>query len=115
VKNTFNSLQSAFVNKGVPVYLGEMGCVRRSDTTAESFRKYYLEYVCKAAKDYGLAPFYWDNGGTGTGKENFGLLNHATGAFLNNSQDVIEVMLRALHNTDASYTLASIYASAPNP
>jgi endoglucanase len=115
VKNTFQSLQSAFVNKGVPVYLGEMGCVRRSDTTAESFRKYYLEYVCKAAKDYGLAPFYWDNGATGTGKENFGLLNHATGAFLNNSQDVIEVMLRALHNTDASYTLASVYASAPNP
>jgi endoglucanase len=115
VQKTFKSLQTTFVNKGVPVYLGEMGCVRRSDSQAESFRKYYLEYVCKAAKDYGLAPFFWDNGATGTGKECFGLLNHATGEFLNNGKDIIEVMLRGMYNDDASYSLSTVYNNAPKP
>lgn len=76
-------------------------------------RKYYLEYICKAAKEYGLAPVYWDNGGTGSGKEESGLFNHATGDYLNNAAEIVEVMKKAIFTEDASYTLQSVYDNAP--
>lgn len=113
VKNIFSKLKAAYVDKGIPVYIGEMGCVHRAVTREESFRKYYLEYVCKAAKEYGMAPVYWDNGGTGTGKEESGLFNHATGDYLNNAQEIVGVMIKAVFTEDASYTLQSVYDNAP--
>jgi endoglucanase len=115
VTSTFAKMKAAFSDKGYPVYIGEFGCVHRSNSTEEAFRKYYLEYVCKAAKEYGLAPFYWDNGSSGTGEECSGLFNHGTGAYLNNAEAVVGVMTNAVNNTDASYTLQSVYDKAPNP
>lgn len=113
VTNIFGKLKKAFIDKNIPVYIGEMGCVHRSSERAESFRKYYLEYVCKAAIDHGMAPIYWDNGSASSGRECSGLINHATGEFLNNGKDVFEVMTRAIFTTDASYTLKSVYDAAP--
>jgi endoglucanase len=113
VKDVFNSLKTTYIDKGIPVYIGEMGCVSRTTDRAESFRKYYLEYICKAAKEYGLAPVYWDNGGTGSGKEESGLFNHATGDYLNNAAEIVEVMKKAIFTEDASYTLQSVYDNAP--
>lgn len=113
VRQVFASLQTAFVDKGIPVYLGEIGCVHRSSERSEAFRKYYLEYVCKAAKTYGLTPFFWDNGSAGTGKECSGLIDHATGEPLNNGREVIEVMTKAMFTEDADYTLESVYNNAP--
>lgn len=113
VKETFGKLKKEFVDKGVPVYIGEMGNVHRADGRAESFRKYYLEYICKAARTYGLIPFYWDNGSPDAGKECSGLFNHATGAWLNNAEEVVEVMTRAVFTEDASYTLQTVYDGAP--
>ena len=113
VKDVFNSLKTTYIDKGIPVYIGEMGCVSRTTDRAESFRKYYLEYVCKAAKEYGLAPVYWDNGGTGSGKEESGLFNHATGDYLNNAAEIVEVMKKAIFTEDTSYTLQSVYDNAP--
>lgn len=113
VKDVFNSLKTTYIDKGIPVYIGEMGCVSRTTDRAESFRKYYLEYICKAAKEYGLAPVYWDNGGTGSGKEESGLFNHATGDYLNNAAEIVEVMKKAIFTEDAFYTLQSVYDNAP--
>jgi endoglucanase len=113
VKDIFGKLKTTFVDKGIPVYIGEMGCVHRADARAESFRKYYLEYICKAAKTYGMAPFYWDNGGDGAGRETSGLFNHATGAYLNNGADIVALMAKAIFTEDASYTLQTVYDGAP--
>lgn len=110
---TFASLRQAFVDKGIPVYLGEIGCVHRSTERSEAFRKYYLEYVCKAAKTYGLVPFFWDNGSGGAGKECSGLINHATGEPLNNGREVIEVMTKAMFTENENYTLEYVYNNAP--
>ena len=109
VRAQFGKMKSAFVDKGIPVYLGEMGCVHYDDARAESFRLYYLEYVCKAAKVYGMAPFYWDNGYSGSGTEMSGLFNRGTGELLNNAQEVIDVMKRAIFTEDESYTLQWVY------
>ena len=113
VRQVFASLQTAFVDKGIPVYLGEIGCVHRSSERSEAFRKYYLEYVCKAAKTNGLIPFYWDNGSVGTGKECSGLIDRATGEPLNNGREIIEVMTKAMFTEDVDYTLESVYNNAP--
>lgn len=113
MKAMFGRLKSAYVDKGIPVYLGEVGCVHRSTERAEAFRKYYLEYLCKAAREYKMAAFYWDNGSKGAGRECSGLFDHATGEYLNNGKEVVEAMVKGYLNPDASYTLESVYNSAP--
>lgn len=79
IDNLFGLLKANFVDKGYPVILGEYGTVCHSltDKTVKKSDHYYLEYVTKAAKDNGLAPFYWDNGQPQTGT--FGIINRRTG------------------------------------
>lgn len=113
LKDIFNALKVTYVEKGIPVYIGEMGCVHRSNSRSEAFRKYYLEYVCKAARTYGMAVFYWDNGNAGSGRECSGLMNHATGIFVNNGKDIVNAMAKGYFTDDASYTLETVYNSAP--
>ncbi len=98
---------------GVPVYIGEFGCTHRADARAEAFRKYYLEYYCKAAADRGLAVIYWDNGSAGAGRECSGLIDHGTGAWLNNGKEIVDAMVKGHTNTDKAYTLETVYAGAP--
>ena len=110
---TFGKLKSMYVDKGIPVYIGEMGCVRRDNERAEKFRRYYLEYVCKAARDHNLAPIYWDNGYGGTGREQSGLFDRTTGEYLNNGGDIMSTMVKAVTTDDPDYTLQSVYDNAP--
>ena len=113
LEKIFAALRTAYVEKGIPVYIGEMGCVHRNNNRSEAFRKYYLEYVCKAARTNGMAVFYWDNGNAGAGRECSGLMNHATGTYVNNGKDVIDVMTKGYFSNDSSYTLESLYNNAP--
>ena len=113
LKKVFAALRTAYVEKGIPVYIGEMGCVHRNNNRSEAFRKYYLEYVCKAARTNGMAVFYWDNGNAGAGRECSGLMNHTTGTYVNNGKDVIDVMTKGYFSNDPSYTLESLYNNAP--
>ena len=113
LKSQFNSMKTKFIDNGIPAYIGEIGCVHRNNERSEAFRLYYLEYLCKAAKEYGMAPFYWDNGSASAGKECSGLFNHATGEILNNALEVIEVMKRGIFDNSESYTLEYVYENAP--
>lgn len=80
IDNLFGLLKANFVDKGYPIILGEYGtvCHSISDKTVKKSDYYYLEYVTKAAKENGMAPFYWDNGQPQTGT--FGIINRTTGA-----------------------------------
>ena len=113
LKSQLNRMKTKFIDNGIPAYIGEIGCVHRSNERSEAFRLYYLEYLCKAAKEYGMAPFYWDNGSASAGKECSGLFNHATGEILNNGLEVIEVMKRGIFDNSESYTLEYVYNNAP--
>lgn len=106
-------LVNKFIKKGIPVYMGECGCVHRSAARAEKFRKYYLEYTFKAMRERNIVPMVWDNGATGTGEESFGLVNHATGGYINNAKEIIDIMVNAYTNTNPAYTLSSVYDKAP--
>lgn len=115
VNTVFKMLMRNYVNKGIPVYVGEFGCSMRdkNDSRAWAFYKYYLEYVVKAAKTYGLPAFLWDNGVQGYGKEKHGYFNHGTGSYLGNSKEVVDIMVNAMTDTSSSYTLESVYNKAP--
>ena len=70
LKTQFNKIKTSFVDKGYPVILGEYGVIRRTTYSGDALmhhldsRAYYLRYVTEQAKNYGLIPFYWDNGST---------------------------------------------------
>ena len=71
VKTQFAKMKTNFVDKGYPVIMGEFSVARRTTYTGDALmhhlnsRAYYLKFVTEQAKNYGLVPFYWDNGGTG--------------------------------------------------
>ncbi len=74
----FGKMKTEFVDKGIPVLVGEYGVISRAgESDHEIYRKYYLEYVSASMKAEGLIPFYWDNGYAGN--HGFALFDRATG------------------------------------
>lgn len=112
-KTLFGKLKSTYIDKGIPVYIGEIGCVHRSNAADEAFRLYYLEYVCTAARTFQLAPVYWDNGSKSAGRECSGLFDRASGAFFNNAEEVVNAMRRGVYGEGADYSLDAVYKKAP--
>lgn len=109
----FNNLKTAYLDKNIPVYLGEMGCSRHTDEDFP-YQKYYMEYFCKAAADRLLPMYLWDNGATGVGSEKHGYINHGTGAMVDDkAKSLIDLMVKAVTTKDPAYTLESIYNAAP--
>lgn len=115
INNVFKELYKGYVSKGIPVYLGEFGCSMRSanDSKAWAFYKYYMEYVVKTARSYGIPAFLWDNGAKGYGREIHGYFDHATGNYMNNSKAIIETIVKAMNDDSEDYTLESVYRNAP--
>ena len=115
VKYVFNNLYKKYVEKNVPVYIGEFGCSMRakSDTRAWAFYRYYMEYVSKAAHTYCMPAFLWDNGVDGSGKEKHGYINHGTGGYIGNSKEIIDQLVKGMTSTEKTNTLRSVYESAP--
>jgi len=80
----FDKMKINFVDKGIPVILGEYAPTYRASLTGQALvdhkksRNDYLYYITKSAKDRSIVPFYWDNGATGNNGS--GLFNRATGA-----------------------------------
>jgi aryl-phospho-beta-D-glucosidase BglC (GH1 family) len=64
----FQSMKTKFVDKGIPVVLGEYGAIRRLSLTGDALtlhlasRAYYDKFITQQALAHGLLPFYWDNG-----------------------------------------------------
>ena len=110
---TFDQIKNTYIDKGIPVYLGEMGCSRHSDEDYP-FQKYYMEYFCKAAADRTLPLFVWDNGVKGIGAEKHCYIDHGTGAFPDGkAKELVGIIVKAVTTKDPDYTLESIYDSAP--
>ena len=69
-------LNEKFVSQGYPVVIGEFGAQDKTEKFADynEFRRYWAEYLIKAAKKNGIVCVYWDNGYNG----NKGLLPYKT-------------------------------------
>jgi endoglucanase len=69
VDRLFQLMKTQFVDKGIPVVVGEFGPMRRDNLTGDALklhlasRAFYLKYVTKQAISNGLHPFFWDTGG----------------------------------------------------
>lgn len=72
VSNLFGMMKTKFVDKGIPVVMGEYTAMRRNTLTGDALtlhlasRAYFLKYVTKTAKAHGILPFYWDAGESGS-------------------------------------------------
>jgi hypothetical protein len=71
LEKKFKLMKTQFVDKGIPVILGEFGAIRRTTLSGDfltlhlASRAYYLKTVVQKAKANGLVPFYWDEGRIG--------------------------------------------------
>jgi len=111
--NMLNRLFNMYVRRGIPVYFGEFGAVRRANKDDEQFRLYYFRYICKAMRDRRIPALYWDNGNSKGGNDGFGVIDHATGRYIGSGEQAVRAMVDSWENNDPSYTLQSIYDSAP--
>ncbi len=68
VESYFQLMKTKFVNKGIPMILGEYGAIKRTSLTGDDLalhiasREYWFQYITNAALRYGMIPFCWDNG-----------------------------------------------------
>ncbi|MEO7991279.1 MAG: cellulase family glycosylhydrolase [Chryseolinea sp.] len=67
----FQKMKEKFVDKGIPVLMGEYGAYRRDGSTHvpadlvthNDAVDYWITFVTKQAKTHGVLPFWWDTGG----------------------------------------------------
>jgi endoglucanase len=85
-------MKTNFVDKGVPVILGEYAAVSRAQyDPAGTYRKYWDQYITHSAFTHGMVPMYWDN--AGTNDQQSGLFNRSTAAQV--YPDVISTIVNA--------------------
>jgi len=69
VDELFGLMKTQFVDKGIPLVMGEYGCELRTNLAGDAFtlhkqsRAYYFQYITKQARANGILPFFWDTGG----------------------------------------------------
>jgi len=84
MKSLFGKMKTKFVDKGIPVILGEYGAITirtglgANQEAHDKSRNLYDETVTREAKDHGLVPFYWETGrvvnrSTGEIKDNYAM------------------------------------------
>ena len=113
IENLFKGLKETYLDKGIPVIIGEYGCVNRKDATEKKFQKYFLEYFTRCGWTYGIPCFLWDNGVKTTGNESFGYIDHGTGDYLNYTADFFPAVVKAATDPDANYSITTVYNNAP--
>ena len=99
----FDKIKTQFVDNGIPVIIGEYGATRNKQGH-DDHRRYYIEYITKAAKERGLIPVYWDNGNDGYSGEAFALFYRGIGT-KRLHEDIIDGMMRAASGEDYEIVL----------
>lgn len=111
LRKVFEKLYNNFISKGIPVYMGEFGCVNRATAREQAFQQYYLKYYAKLAKTYCVPSIIWDNGAKGHGNERHAFIDHGTGEYCSPEA---EAAIKALITSyDNDLTLEQVYDNAP--
>jgi endoglucanase len=93
VDNLFAKFKTHFINKNIPVIIGEIGPINQSSETGRNNRLAYITYVYGKAIDNGLIPVCWDDGG------DFRILNRTNGQPIDSYRaQVIEAIMKAVGN-----------------
>ncbi|MBQ8298004.1 MAG: glycoside hydrolase family 5 protein [Ruminococcus sp.] len=100
LEGQFQKLKTQFVDKGIPVVIGEYGCIDKTSAHSQltgyiaQNRVYYNGFLAGTAASMGIIPVYWDNGYNG--EYGFGLFNRKT---LEQTQpEIISTIVNAVKN-----------------
>ena len=86
----FRTLHDKFVNQGIYVIVGEMGCINKNNLDQRiNWAKYFVEQ----GRKQGLASIVWDNGNWGKGEETFGLYHRTQGTW--EPDDLVKAYIEA--------------------
>lgn len=111
LKKVFEKIYVNYIAKGIPVYMGEFGCVNRATAREQAFQQYYLKYYAKLAKTYGVPSIIWDNGAKGAGNERHAFIDHGTGEYCSTeAKAAIQALISSYTN---NLTLDDVYNYAP--
>ena len=111
LRKVFEKIYKNYISKGIPVYMGEFGCVNRASAREQAFQQYYLKYYAKLSKTYGVPSIIWDNGAKGAGEERHAFINHGTGAYCSTeAKAAIEALVSSYTN---ALTIDDVYRNAP--
>ncbi len=59
MEDLYGMMKTNFVDKGIPVIIGEYAASGNDKASCI----FFIEKMVKLCSDYGMAPYYWDNGG----------------------------------------------------
>lgn len=106
-------MKTKFVDKGIPVMLGEYAVNRRLGLTGDALnlqlasRGYYLNYFVHQALQYGLKPFYFDAGGTDS--TNPGRIFNRQNNSVYDQQGLAAILQGAQNNTSSIIQVGQVY------
>jgi len=105
VERALGLMKTKFVDKGIPVLIGEFGTIKRTNpadmSVHQASREYFNKYVVSSAKSKGMVPVYWDNGAS-----DFGLFNRSTGAATD--QGVINAIMQGAGGGGSTSTYVTL-------
>ncbi len=93
----FAEMKSYFINKGIPVVIGEFSASNYNNTSARvAWAKYYMTL----AKEAGIPCVLWDNNANtnGDSSEAHGYINRSTLQWYSGSEDVVNTLLAVMNN-----------------
>ena len=95
LQSVFDSLNSTFIQKGVPVVIGEFGATDKDNL---SDREKYASIYTGMAKKYDIPCIWWDNHGFGYGGEKFGIFDRNSASFVYGG--IADNMVKTYQNGD---------------
>lgn len=102
MKYQFTRLKELYIDNGIPVVIGEFGCIdksianmRLSGKIAEN-RAYYNGFVAGTAAQNGITPIYWDNGFNGC----YGLGLFDRRKLIQTQPHIIDAIVKGVRNKD---------------
>lgn len=105
VERALGLMKTKFVDKGIPVLIGEFGTIKRTSPAEmqvhQASREYFNKYVVSSAKSKGMVPVYWDNGAP-----DFGIFNRSTGAATD--QGVINAIMQGAGGGGSTTTYVTL-------
>ena len=93
IRSILKNINHRFVEKGIPVVIGEMGCLNKNNPED---RYNWAKTFVSAAKEYGIPCVWWDNGQINGSGENFGLINRRRITVYEQSQTVYQGLMDGL-------------------
>ena len=118
----FSKMKSHFIDRGIPVILGETGCFNGVNERQYAYELYYLEYVFRCSALNTIAPFlhtvdgpryYPDDFGERIENGNYGFYDFEKKEYRPHGKEIEDLLNKAVYSKDPSYTLESIYQRAP--